>query len=182
MVTRPSTPDWDPSHSAPGVLEVVRGFANTLDLYRGRDSLIDGEQAEIGLRSLGLLAEGEQLSAGELERVRQVRSAMRSLFIDEAPLPAELPALEIRIDFHGGVAGLEATNAGLLGRLTDLCVELAAADRTGALSRLKACATPGCRWLFWDRSRPGTGRWCSMQVCGAQHKARSYRARRKRTS
>ena len=177
------SPDWDPSHPAPGVLEVIRRFANTLDLYRGRDLLIDLEQAEITLRGLGLQAEGEQLAKGELERVRRVRSAMRSLFIDEEPAPAEgLPALELRIDFQGGVVGLEATNAGLWGRLTDLCVEVAVADRTGALSRLKACANPGCRWLFWDTSRPGTGRWCSMQVCGGQHKARSYRARRKRTS
>lgn len=183
VTTTPRAPDWDPSRSAPGVLEVVRRLANTLDLYRGRDLLIDGEQAETRLRALGLLAEGEQLSGGDLERVRRVRTAMRSLFIDEEPAPAEgLPALELRIDFQGGSIGLEATNAGLWGRLTNLCVELAAADLTGDLSRLKACANPGCRWLFWDTSRPGTGRWCSMQVCGAQHKARSYRARRKRTS
>jgi hypothetical protein len=183
MVTPMRSPDWDPSHPAPGVLEVVRRFANTLDLYRGRDLLIDVEQAKITLRGLGLLAEGEQLAKGELERVRRVRSAVRSVFIDEEEAPARgLSALEFRIVFLGGVVGIEATNAGLWGRLTDLCVEIVVADRTGALSRLRACANPGCRWLFWDTSRPGTGRWCSMQVCGGQHKARSYRARRKRTS
>ena len=175
--------DWDPSHPAPGQLEVLRRFANTLDLYRDRDLLIELDQAKVTLRGLGLLAEGEQLATGELQRVCRFRSAVRSLFIEEDAAPARgLSALELRVAFHGGVVGFEATTAGLWGRLTELCVEAVVADRTGALSRLKACANPGCRWLFWDTSRPGTGRWCSMQVCGGQHKARSYRARRKRSS
>ena len=69
---------------------------------------------------------------------------MRSLFIDEEPAPAGgLPALELRIDFQGGSVGLEATNAGLWGRLTDLCVELPAADRTGDLVAAEGVREPG---------------------------------------
>lgn len=175
--------DWDPSHPAPRSLEVVRGFANTLDLYRGRDQLNDPVEAETSLGVLGLLDEGEHLPGGDLERVRGARAAMRSLFIDEELAPAEaLSALGLRIEFQGRSIGLAATESGLWGRLTDLCVDLVLADRAGDLERLKACANPGCRWLFWDTSRPGTGRWCSMKLCGDQHKARTYRARRKLTS
>ncbi|BBG00337.1 hypothetical protein PSA01_65350 [Pseudonocardia saturnea] len=52
----------------------------------------------------------------------------------------------------------------------------------GRIRRLNLCANDDCRWAFWDASRPGTGRWCSMQVCGGQHKAREYRRRNRTTS
>ena len=44
--------------------------------------------------------------------------------------------------------------------------------------RLKRCATvQGCGWLFVDRTKNGTRRWCSMATCGARDKMRRYRAR-----
>jgi predicted RNA-binding Zn ribbon-like protein len=106
---------------------------------------------------------------------------MRMLLIDDEVLSrTEYPALGLRVVLQTErPIGVESIQGGLWGRLTDLCLELYVAERTGILSRLKACANPDCRWLFWDTSRPGTGRWCSMQVCGGQHKARTYRARRK---
>jgi hypothetical protein len=183
MVTPERSPYWDPSRRAPGRLELIRLFANTVDVYRGRDLLAEVDQAGMTLRTLGLLADGEQLGEGELERVRGFREAIRSVFVDDeaAPLP-ELSQLEFRVVLNGvRDIGVEAIGTGLWGRLSDLSVELLIADRTGQLSRLKACANPQCRWLFWDASRPGTGRWCSMQVCGGQHKARSYRARQRQT-
>jgi len=184
MVTPVRPPDWDPSHRAPGELELIRQFANTVDLYRGRDLLADVDQAAATLRTLGLLADGEPFGNSELEQARGFRTAVRSVFVDDEPSPGPgLPAVEFRIIFSGvGRVGTETTATGLWGRLSDLSVELWLADRTGKLSRLKACANPGCRWLFWDPSRPGTGRWCSMQVCGGQQKARNYRARKRQTS
>lgn len=49
---------------------------------------------------------------------------------------------------------------------------LTAAD----LSRVKQCA--GCPWLFLDRSKNGSRRWCSMQDCGTHAKIVKYVARR----
>jgi predicted RNA-binding Zn ribbon-like protein len=45
------------------------------------------------------------------------------------------------------------------------------------LPRVKAC--PSCGWLFLDTSKNGTRRWCSMQTCGSQDKARNYYHRKK---
>jgi predicted RNA-binding Zn ribbon-like protein len=45
------------------------------------------------------------------------------------------------------------------------------------LARVKRCAQ--CSWLFVDRSRNGSRRWCSMGECGAQVKMRRYRAARR---
>jgi predicted RNA-binding Zn ribbon-like protein len=38
---------------------------------------------------------------------------------------------------------------------------------------------PGCGWLFLDRSRNGSRRWCDMQVCGSRDKMRRYHRSRR---
>ncbi|MFF6959059.1 ABATE domain-containing protein [Streptomyces sp. NPDC008317] len=45
------------------------------------------------------------------------------------------------------------------------------------LPRLRPCASPTCGAVFLDQSRPGTRRWCSMDVCGNQAKKTALRAR-----
>lgn len=45
------------------------------------------------------------------------------------------------------------------------------------LPRLRPCASPTCGALFLDHSRPGTRRWCSMDICGNQAKKAGLRAR-----
>jgi predicted RNA-binding Zn ribbon-like protein len=42
--------------------------------------------------------------------------------------------------------------------------------------RVKQCA--GCPWLFLDRSRNGSRRWCAMNDCGTHEKIRRYVTRR----
>ena len=44
-----------------------------------------------------------------------------------------------------------------------------------ALARLKRCVA--CPWLFLDRSRNGSRRWCSMEHCGNRAKVRAHRER-----
>jgi predicted RNA-binding Zn ribbon-like protein len=54
-------------------------------------------------------------------------------------------------------------------------LELAAAP--ALLSRLHECAAADCGAVFLDASRPGTRRWCSMDVCGNRAKKSAFRAR-----
>ncbi len=44
------------------------------------------------------------------------------------------------------------------------------------LARLKRCA--GCPWLFLDRSRNDSRRWCAMGDCGTHEKIRRYVTKR----
>jgi predicted RNA-binding Zn ribbon-like protein len=44
------------------------------------------------------------------------------------------------------------------------------------LDRVKRCA--GCPWLFLDRSKNVSRRWCAMNDCGTHEKIRRYVARR----
>ncbi|MCP4977561.1 MAG: hypothetical protein GY931_15520 [Maribacter sp.] len=39
----------------------------------------------------------------------------------------------------------------------------------GRLDRIKEC--PKCGWLFYDVSKNGKRKWCSMEVCGSRAKA-----------
>ena len=50
--------------------------------------------------------------------------------------------------------------------------ELLTSDK---LSLVKQCA--GCGWLFVDRSRNHSRRWCDMRYCGNRAKARRFYAR-----
>ncbi len=65
--------------------------------------------------------------------------------------------------------GLESMTAALMGRIA---VEAAALLTSPGVTRLKACATPDCDWLFIDISKNGRRRWCQMNICGAREKAR----------
>lgn len=57
-------------------------------------------------------------------------------------------------------------------------VARAAADllTAPALGRLKRCG--GCPWVFLDRSRNGSRRWCSMEDCGTHAKMQRYVTKR----
>jgi SARP family transcriptional regulator, regulator of embCAB operon len=46
-----------------------------------------------------------------------------------------------------------------------------------ALRHVRACAGPGCGWLFLDPT--GRRRWCVMATCGNREKARRFAAKRK---
>jgi predicted RNA-binding Zn ribbon-like protein len=64
------------------------------------------------------------------------------------------------------------------GAIGVLLAIVAEAMLDGSWSRMKACPGRHCGWVFYDRSKNGTGRWCSMAVCGGREKARSYYRRR----
>jgi predicted RNA-binding Zn ribbon-like protein len=43
--------------------------------------------------------------------------------------------------------------------------------------RVRQCDASDCQLVFYDDSRAGSRRWCSMQRCGNRSKVRAYRAR-----
>lgn len=66
-----------------------------------------------------------------------------------------------------------AALADLVGRVAVL-----AQDRP-AWTRLKVCRDPHCREAFRDTTRSRTRTWCSMEVCGARAKQRTFAARQR---
>ena len=98
-------------------------------------------------------------------------------------LPARvgLPADEAESENARGVARIRYGDVPawlVADRLAAACVELL---QTVEVRQLKACPPDrgGCGWLFLDRSRNGSRRWCTMDDCGAHAKARRLTERRR---
>jgi predicted RNA-binding Zn ribbon-like protein len=53
---------------------------------------------------------------------------------------------------------------------------------SGDPRRLRKCANPTCRLMFYDTSKAGRRRWCSMQTCGSRAKVRAFYRRRRRVT
>jgi predicted RNA-binding Zn ribbon-like protein len=64
--------------------------------------------------------------------------------------------------------------ARLVAELARDAVELLGGVRPG---RLRQCAADDCRLLFFDASRAGARRWCSMERCGNRAKVSAHRLR-----
>jgi predicted RNA-binding Zn ribbon-like protein len=46
---------------------------------------------------------------------------------------------------------------------------------SGELAKVRECAAGNCGWLFMDRSRNQSRRWCDMKICGNREKVRRHR-------
>jgi predicted RNA-binding Zn ribbon-like protein len=166
-------------------LVVVERFLNTLDertfSWHGEkrvpaDRLTSVAALSAWLEAHDLAAEGQELHPADLAAAIALRAALREALTGGtdgaqalAGFPLRLapdPAGRLRIAAASGVAGL------------DVIVEAVAASVAGGgWSRLKLCFAADCRWAFYDTSRNGGGRWCSMEACGNRNKTRAYRRR-----
>jgi predicted RNA-binding Zn ribbon-like protein len=160
-----------PSQRAPGRLELVREFVNTLNVEAGTDQLADV---------------AGPASAAELRRAVHLREALRVGLLanhDREPLP-ELTAAAltdaaqwpgVRAAFTAGGLRLTSNRGGITGLVVDVVNATADALADGTWSRLKVCVTDTCQWAFYDQSRSRTGRWCSMDICGNRAKQSRWR-------
>ena len=174
------------SDSAPGELELVRLFVNTVDLADGDDEL-SSPAALTGWLEAHRLG-GGPAGPADLHAARRLREAVRGLLLENngmtgkqesavvLSVAAERARLVVRFDADGTVR-LEPAAAGVDGALGRLVAIVAAAMADGSWSRLKACQADRCGWAFYDHARNRSRRWCSMAVCGNRTKARSYRRR-----
>lgn len=64
----------------------------------------------------------------------------------------------------------------LYGAVARSAADMIATDEPG---RLRKCANPACRLMFYDVSKAGRRRWCSMQTCGARAKMRAHYQRQR---
>ena len=149
-----------------------------------RVGAVDGEAAR------GLLAEAAarpRKAAQALEQARDMRRLIYDVFsaIHEGGNP-KAAQLEILND-----AASEAGRLGTLTRIgeqyvrrwsgTDLArpiwpviidaIHLLQSDQ---LDRLRLCAAGNCTWLFVDKTKNRSRRWCEMGTCGNREKSRKH--------
>jgi predicted RNA-binding Zn ribbon-like protein len=152
--------------------------------------------------ALGLLDDAEQ-SANEanatLERAHLLRDAIYRAFwsiaAGNSPAPGDLSTImreyadattHARLVDSGTAiewqwAADEPSLAHPLWAVARSAVDLLT---TGDRRRIKVCPGPGrsplpCAWLFYDTTKNGSRRWCSMDDCGAATKAKLQTARRR---
>jgi predicted RNA-binding Zn ribbon-like protein len=178
----------DQPKTAPGELDLIRGFVNTLDLETREDEIASPAALRAWLAERELLAPRARVVAADVERARAVREALRAQLHANGGIPAAPEAtrtlddaaqrarLELRFGTDGSSA-LEPAAGGVDGALGRLLAIASAAMLDGSWPRLKACAADNCQWAFYDHSRNHSRVWCSMDVCGNREKVRSYRER-----
>jgi predicted RNA-binding Zn ribbon-like protein len=196
--------DRPPEGPRPG-LEAAVELVNTTGLSRGRpfedfdsagaaiDWLVARRYltAEVAASERARLAGVPEQDAAALRRVRSLRAGLRELI--DAQAEERLPAQRAVKAVNDALATRERAQlvpAGSRLRLAyrrdgpPLEQALAAIARSiaGELSegrpeRFRICENDTCRWAFYDRSRPGTRRWCEMSSCGNRMKAARHRAR-----
>jgi predicted RNA-binding Zn ribbon-like protein len=186
---------------APGELETVRAFVNTLDIEEATDDFATPDGLSRWLAGRGLAA-AARVSTADLANAVALREALRGVLREHAGHPgppgnaedkpgagsaaqspvtaveaiaAGLP-VRLAVDDEGAIAAVAAA-AGVQGALARLLLIAAAATTNGTWTRLKACTAGDCQWAFYDRSPTRNGRWCTMSICGSRAKSRAYRRR-----
>jgi predicted RNA-binding Zn ribbon-like protein len=174
---------------APGQLEHLREFVNTLDLETGSDDLGSPDALASWLAERDLLVPNARVGKRELERAVELRETFRRLLLANNGGPLEPESIEalnraaseatisVRFETDGSPA-LAVAGSGaeaVVGPLVAIAYEAMVA---GTWSRLKVCPADDCQWAFYDHSKNRSGTWCSMQVCGNRAKVRAFRERR----
>ena len=182
-------PDPGNREPAPEPLRLVQAFVNTIDIENGIEELTDAAALRSALVRIGALSRGAPPLADEdLEQALEVREALRRVLLvnaGERPRPEALAVLEdastaarLSIRFEGDATpALVPRAAGLDGAVGRILAVVYASMVDGTWSRLKACPRDVCGWVFYDRSRNSSSRWCAMSVCGNRTKVRRYRGK-----
>src|SRR4051812_19290690 len=70
-----------PEKTAPGSLELVQRFVNSVDLESGEDELSSAQALRAWLAERDLIAPGERVTAADLRRALDVREGLRALLM-----------------------------------------------------------------------------------------------------
>jgi predicted RNA-binding Zn ribbon-like protein len=183
-------------------------FANTLDYrcdperliellptyerfvaFAAQSGVITGEQAR-----KFLVETSERDARRTLDQAIELRETLYALFrsvaTGEAPgrswlrtfnrflVDARVPEAIVwhKPDFIRGCRDLGEAPHGLLWPIIDAAANLLTSpDR----HHIRECREETCRWLFLDRSKNHSRRWCDMRICGNRSKSRRFHARQR---
>jgi predicted RNA-binding Zn ribbon-like protein len=171
----------------PPELWLVESFLNSVDVESARDDLDTLPRFRRWLGDHRQPAAAAMATEDDLGLAREIRAELRAEVLghhtpgarDRSRLDALAAGVGLvaRFDADGGVR-LAGADAGVRGMLGEVLATVVRAAHGGTWARLKICSSDTCRYVFYDRSKNGSRRWCSMDVCGNRSKTRSYRERR----
>ncbi|MEN9644238.1 MAG: hypothetical protein RL238_907 [Actinomycetota bacterium] len=174
---------WPDDRHAPGELELVRRFCNSVNRENGAERFSSSARLDAWLREERRPA--VRADADDLARVLAVREVLHELVVANAFGEAAPAAwVELARLLRSASLGLSASLDGLTvavrstgvdGLLGHLGLVVAGAVADGTWVRLKACRH--CHWVVFDPSKNRSSRWCSMSACGGRYNAKEYRRR-----
>jgi predicted RNA-binding Zn ribbon-like protein len=169
--------------------DFLRDYASLARWSWHARAIDDGQLARLN----EMAEQAPEVAAAAFEEALQVRQAIdgvfRAIAAGERPAGADLDTIERAYVDALGAASLagEVDRFRWSWRDVDdvrlplwLAVVSAVELLTGGdLARVKQCRGPAddCGWLFYDTSKSGTRRWCSMEGCGSRSKMRRHYAR-----
>ncbi len=183
----------------PDALANIYDFANSLDLRHFMHRGVQHAQADEleNPASLGawmarhkLGEAGKTPSTATFDAALALRAAIRD-YLERDPearrrdasvseaLEKAMARFPLRVTTTGkqGLKLVPAGAADAMAGLSAVVAELYDGAANGTLDRLKMCASDECKRVFFDRSKPGTRRWCQSTLCGNRQKTRTYRQR-----
>lgn len=162
--------------------------------WRDVETLVTPTDLSLWLQQANLLDGPAAATPAHLRGARRLRDAINTgiqAAVDHASTPRlateEINRWLARVSFPerlqtgpDGVAALRPTPPAdpVRSALAQLALDAATLLGTAHRDRLRICASETCSARFYDASRAGTRRWCSMTGCGNTAKARRHRARR----
>ena len=179
--------------TAPGELELVRDFVNSVDLEGGSDEFRDPSGLAGWLAARRLIQASEEIGESDRARAVELREALRDALVanhDLTPNPRAMARLNqvarnarlvVRFE-EDGRSRLEPDAVGFDGALGRLLAIAFTSMAEGMWDRLKICRRDKCRWAFYDHSKNRSGNWCSMASCGNKEKAAAFRRRHSASS
>ncbi len=172
--------------AAPGRLELVRAFVNSVDYFDQEEDLADPEALGRWLVERGLLDAGHHPSEAEFRRAIDVREGLRAVLLSHNGGELDREAVE-RLDRVADVRpsacasprsrASRRAQRGLTAPWPGCWPWWRMRGPSGNWRRMKACAHDPCAWAFYDQSKNRSKRWCRMETCGNIEKARAHRAR-----
>jgi predicted RNA-binding Zn ribbon-like protein len=173
-------------------IERLRSYGDLVAWAAQAELIGDGEAAALRRAAEARPGEAEAV----LARAQALREALFGLFTaaaagaaggdeDLAAVNRELPAALARRCLTrdgGGYRWCDAEDGGgpdLAAPLAPVARSAAELLASGDLALVRECDADTCRWLFLDRSRNRSRRWCDMKVCGNRAKVRRHYRRQR---
>lgn len=184
-----NTVEW---HAGPSPTEGLRTYADLAAWAVQAGLLTRGDARRLGARAEARPRQARQVLTQAVAIREVIYRVLARIAHGRGPAPDDLAAFNevlghalrpsrlvaSRERFAWQVAGPEDALDRMLWPVLRSAADLLTSED---LHRVKQCADDrGCGWLFLDRSKNLSRRWCSMQGCGNRAKALQHYLRRRR--
>lgn len=177
----------DEVSSAPGDLELVRGFVSLHDHALADSATLEPTPATLAwwLRDKALIPDAGDPAEDDLVWGLGIRDALIAKVLENMGAPPD-PEAVLRLNSAAVETGLrprfdaprlEPTAEGVRGAIGRILGIAFLSELDGSWHRFRMCADPTCTTVFYDRSKNHSAKWCSMQNCGNRSKVRAFRER-----